>query len=276
VLDIHAGGVDLIFPHHEDEIAQSCGYTGQDSFARFWVHGEFLNIAGTKMSKRYGNILTPRDLKEQGVDAGAVRLLMWSTHYRKTLDWTDDALSGAQKASQRLGEFQHRLLDSQGGSDGPALLEASRRLDQEFTAALDDDLNAPRALAAVFAFVQASNAALDAGERPGPEVIKSWKRAEEVLGVVTPVTFISPAGSVNYSVTVSEADDLVLPPEQPPEDPELARLWATRWAKARQQRKSKKKYAEADRIRELLRAAGWEVRDNRDGSIDLVEVHRAG
>jgi cysteinyl-tRNA synthetase len=275
VLDIHAGGVDLIFPHHEDEIAQSCGYTGQDLFARYWVHGEFLNIAGTKMSKRYGNILTPRDLKEQGVEAGAVRLLMWSTHYRKTLDWTDDALSGAQKASQRLGEFQHRLLDSQAASDGAALLEASRRLDQEFTAALDEDLNAPRALAAVFAFVQTSNAALDGGERAGPEVIKSWKRAEGVLNVATPMTFISRSGSVKHEVTGSDAD-LVLPPEDPPEDPELAKQWATRWAEVRQHRKKKKSYAEADRIRELLRSAGWEVRDTQDGTINLVRIGRAG
>jgi cysteinyl-tRNA synthetase len=276
VLDIHAGGVDLIFPHHEDEIAQSCGYTGQELFARFWVHGEFLNIAGTKMSKRYGNILTPRDLNEQGVDAGAVRLLMWSTHYRKTLDWNDDALTGAQEASRRLGEFQHRLLDSRAESDGPALLEASRRLGQEFSEALDDDLNAPRALAAVFAFATAGNAALDAGERPGPAVLGSWERAEGVLRVVTPMSHILIAEPGKYAVTVSEADDLVLPPEESPEDPELARLWATRWAKARQQRKKKKKYAEADRIRELLRSAGWEVRDKRDGSIEVVRTRQVG
>ena len=103
VLDIHAGGVDLIFPHHEDEIAQSCGYTGQDSFARFWVHGEFLNIAGTKMSKRYGNITTARDLREDGVAPGAVRLLMFQVHYRKQLDLTDKALASAREGSRRLG-----------------------------------------------------------------------------------------------------------------------------------------------------------------------------
>ncbi|MFL5534703.1 MAG: cysteine--tRNA ligase, partial [Gemmatimonadales bacterium] len=96
VLDIHAGGVDLIFPHHEDEIAQSCAYTGQDLFARYWLHGEFLNLRGTKMSKRFGNITTPRDLRQDGVDAGAIRLLMFQTHYRQKLDLTDEGLAGAQ------------------------------------------------------------------------------------------------------------------------------------------------------------------------------------
>ena len=77
MLDIHVGGVDLIFPHHEDEIAQSCAFTGEEYFARYWVHGEFLNVRGTKMSKRFGNITTARDLHEDGWDAGAIRLLLF-------------------------------------------------------------------------------------------------------------------------------------------------------------------------------------------------------
>src|SRR6058998_3226610 len=107
-LDIHCGGVDLIFPHHEDEIAQSEGATGQ-TFARYWLHGEFLNVRGTKMSKRFGNFLTARDLRDQAVDAAAVRLLCWQTHYRQPLDFNDDALAGAQEAAKRLGEFHERV-----------------------------------------------------------------------------------------------------------------------------------------------------------------------
>ena len=110
MLDIHAGGVDLIFPHHEDEIAQSCAYTGRDEFARVWLHGEFLNIRGEKMSKRFGNITTARDLREDGVDPGAIRLLMYQVHYRQQLDLTDEALASAREGSRRLGEFQNRLL----------------------------------------------------------------------------------------------------------------------------------------------------------------------
>ncbi len=109
MLDIHAGGVDLIFPHHEDEIAQSCAYTGRDEFARYWLHGEFLNIRGEKMSKRFGNITTARDLREDGVDPGAIRLLMFQVHYRQKLDLTDEALASASEGSRRLGEFARRL-----------------------------------------------------------------------------------------------------------------------------------------------------------------------
>ena len=103
VLDIHAGGVDLIFPHHEDEIAQSCAYTGRDEFARYWLHGEFLNIRGEKMSKRFGNITTARDLREDGVDPAAIRLLMFQAHYRQKLDLTDEALASAQRGLAPAG-----------------------------------------------------------------------------------------------------------------------------------------------------------------------------
>ena len=107
MLDIHAGGVDLIFPHHEDEIAQSCAYTGKPDFARYWLHGEFLNVRGQKMSKRFGNITTARDLKEDGVDAGAIRLLVFQTHYRQRLDLTDEALEAAtREGSRRVGDIQ--------------------------------------------------------------------------------------------------------------------------------------------------------------------------
>ena len=123
VLDLHAGGVDLIFPHHEDEIAQSCAYTGKSEFSRWWLHGEFLDIGGTKMSKRYGNILTPRDLREHGVDAGAIRLLMFQTHYQQKLDWSDDALAAAAQGSARLGRFRDRLAAT---PETAAAVEVSR------------------------------------------------------------------------------------------------------------------------------------------------------
>src|SRR4030095_1769179 len=137
---------------HEDEIAQSCAYTGRDEFARYWLHGEFLNIKGEKMSKRFGNITTARDLRQDGVDAGAIRLLMFQTHYRQKLDLTDDALAAAHEASRRLGECQSRLLENRADQDSRPFQAAAERLNQDFTAALDDDLNAPRAVAAMFAY----------------------------------------------------------------------------------------------------------------------------
>jgi cysteinyl-tRNA synthetase len=106
---------DLIFPHHEDEIAQSCAYTGKPDFARYWMHGEFLNIRGSKMSKRFGNYTTPRDLKADGVDAGAVRLLVFQTHYRQKLDLTDDALDGRARVRGAGREFGDRLARATAG-----------------------------------------------------------------------------------------------------------------------------------------------------------------
>src|SRR5207249_5192394 len=126
-----AGGIDLIFPHHENEIAQSEGATGQP-FARHWVHGEFLNVRGTKMSKRHGNFLTARDLREQGVDAAAVRLLFFQTHYRQPVDFTDEGLEAAKEGVRRLGEFAERLRGGGGAakqSDGANGLATKRETD---------------------------------------------------------------------------------------------------------------------------------------------------
>jgi cysteinyl-tRNA synthetase len=265
VLDIHAGGVDLIFPHHEDEIAQSCAYTGRDEFARFWLHGEFLNIRGEKMSKRFGNITTARDLREDGVDPGAVRLLMFQTHYRQRLDLTDEGLAAAQEASRRLGEFQNRLLESKSGSDSPRLAKAAGRLHEDLVEALNDDLNAPRAVAAMFAFMNEGHAALDAGERAGPAAVSAWEKAEHVLGVASKVTVMKvKAGSE------SEAPgDLS---ESPPAGAAAAEAWARDWATRRARSKSARDYAEADRIRTLLGQHGFQVRDSRDGSIEVVRT----
>jgi cysteinyl-tRNA synthetase len=279
VLDIHAGGVDLIFPHHEDEIAQSCAYTGKDQFARYWLHGEFLDIEGTKMSKRYGNILTPRDLREDGVAAEAIRLLMFGTHYRKKLDWSDDALAAAREGSHRLGEFQNRLLQAGSQTDSPRFARAATQLGKDLAEALDDDLNAPRAVAAMFAFMNEGNAAMDAGDRPGPAAIAAWGRAEGVLGVTSEVVSmkITGTGSTASSGVVTRGEGTIELLETPPADQseEFQKAWALQWASRRKQAKDARNYPEADRIRVLLRAAGWEVRDARDGSIDVVRIRRA-
>jgi len=264
VLDIHAGGVDLIFPHHEDEIAQSCAYTGRNEFARYWLHGEFLNIRGTKMSKRFGNITTPRDLREDGVDAGAIRLLMFQTHYRQKLDLTDEALAGAREASRRLGEFQNRLLESRAELDSPSFLAAAGRLEQDLRDALDDDLNAPRGVAAVFAYMNEGHAAMDAGERPGPRAWAVWERTEDILRITSEIRAVRITGKAEI-----EVEDLT---ENIPADTAGAEAWARAWAVRRKQAKSERNFAEADRIRGVLKGAGWEVRDNRDGSVEVVRM----
>jgi cysteinyl-tRNA synthetase len=235
-LDVHAGGVDLIFPHHEDEIAQSEAATGRP-FARLWMHGAFLNIRGTKMSKRYGNILTARDLKEEGVDAGAIRLLTFQTHYRKELDYNDDALAGARDASRRCGVFRDRLLGAAGKGD--AKFDAlAAQVAQQFRDALDDDLNAPRALAAVNDFVTQGNRLMDAGSEPGAAALETWRLIDEVLDVC---------------------------PSRTELDVEFAK-WIERRIAARKAARVTRNFAEADRIRDELRARGIEIEDTAQGT----------
>src|SRR3989449_4879562 len=133
------------------------------AFARWWLHGEFLNVRGTKMSKRFGNFLAARDLREQGVDAAAVRLLFWQTHYRKPLDFTDEALAAAGEGVKRLGEFRARLLGEAGeggrGTGEGRLAELAAEFEADFRAALGDDLHAPQACAALFQLVPAGHPA---------------------------------------------------------------------------------------------------------------------
>jgi cysteinyl-tRNA synthetase len=263
VLDIHAGGVDLIFPHHEDEIAQSCAHTGKELFARVWMHGEFLNIRGAKMSKRYGNVTTPRDLREDGVDPGAIRLLVYQIHYRQKLDLTDDALHAAREGSRRLGEFDTRLKRPDRRTGGPAAgwEEWGRRLETVFAEALNDDLNAPQAVAALFDAVREGNRMLDEGGQPVEPIRALWSRIVGVLDVLPEKRelILTPSGS---EVTAEAGTPVVLGSE----------AWALALANERKAAKVRRDYKEADRIRDLLKAAGWELRDNKDGSIEVRPI----
>ncbi|MGE5231986.1 MAG: cysteine--tRNA ligase [Deltaproteobacteria bacterium] len=293
VLDIHAGGVDLIFPHHEDEIAQSCAHTGRPEFARYWLHGEFLDIGGTKMSKRYGNILTARDLRDQGIDAGAVRLLMFQTHYQQKLDWNDAALAAAAQGSARLGRFRDRLAAAdvvEPVSEDPECGRLAEEFRARFADALDDNLNAPQALAAVFGqLLPEGNRLLDAGRKVGPLLRDAWALVEQVLDVapaaraqtvkltgaaelVVPLELGAGAAGSGPEGVASEDDVLTTPPEVPPPDVEGADRWAGRWAEVRAAEKRRRNFAEADRIRTLLRTNGFEVRDGKDGSIQVVRT----
>jgi cysteinyl-tRNA synthetase len=268
VLDIHAGAVDLIFPHHEDEIAQSCAYTGKDEFARVWMHGEFLDLGGTKMSKRYGNILTARDLREQGADPGSVRHLLFNTHYRQKLGWSDAALAAAGEGSARLGAFRDRLELAAGREDDPEAATAAGQFRTAFAEALDDDLNAPEALGALHVLVREGNRLLDEGRRLGPAFEAAWALADDVLAVAPSARARTITAD---ALAVAEEDGIpVRPPEVPSPDPADAESWALRWAAVRAAEKRGRNFAEADRIRELLRAAGWEIRDRRDGAVEVV------
>jgi cysteinyl-tRNA synthetase len=265
-LDIHCGGVDLIFPHHEDEIAQSEAATGQP-FARHWVHGAFLNVKGTKMSKRFGNFLTVRDLREHGVEAGAFRHLVYSTHYRQELDINDDSFQAARQGARRLREFRQRLDKSRnegGASESERLARAAAGFVAAFNASLDDDLNAPRALAATHDFVRDANRLLDEGDVPGAAVEQAWRTFAATLDA-----HATPAArevSDRDTVTVHDGGSITA---VPPADKAAALAWAEAWKTRREDAKRRRDFAEADRIRALVRAAGFEIRDRKDGTSDV-------
>jgi cysteinyl-tRNA synthetase len=164
-LDIHAGGVDLIFPHHENEIAQSEALTGKP-FSNYWLHSEFLLVDGQKMSKSLGNFYTLRDLcNERGYSPESIRYLLASVPYRKGLNFTMEGLKSATTAIDRLRNFSLRLESAKWPDGKSEKLEAlAVRAQTDFRASLDDDLNTAEALAAVFEFIREANIAADAGE----------------------------------------------------------------------------------------------------------------
>ncbi|MCL4795633.1 MAG: cysteine--tRNA ligase [Bryobacteraceae bacterium] len=162
-IDIHTGGVDLVFPHHENEIAQSEAYTGK-RFVRYWLHAEHLMVEGQKMSKSLGNFFTLRDIIERGYSPDAIRYLLISAPYRKQLNFTFDGLKAAATSIERLRNFMLRLNNARLGAGANPEFEA--RTDtarRDFDAGLDDDLNTADALAAVFEYIRDANTAMDTG-----------------------------------------------------------------------------------------------------------------
>ncbi len=237
-MDIHTGGVDLVFPHHEDEIAQSEAATGKP-FARFWCHGEFLLTDGAKMAKRVGNVASVQDLRAQQVSAAAVRHLMFSTHYRKQLNLSGPALEASIEAVRRVGDFADRLAAAPGGT--PALAVAAETFRAEFDAALHDDLNAPRAQAALFVFINQANAELDKrGSDPGSLIAarEAFGRADAVLDIV---------------------------PEREGVDASVA-AWVEQQLEARKAARGRRDFAAADQIRKALEEKGIVVEDTAQGA----------
>ena len=235
-MDIHCGGVDLVFPHHEDEIAQSEGATGEP-FSRFWCHGEFLLTDGSKMAKRVGNVATVADLREQGVSAAAFRAFVFSTHYRKQLNLSAEALESAIEGVRRVGDFADRLASAKGGT--AELAKAAHDLEEEASEALFDDLNAPLAMGALFTFIRAANAELS---RNGDDVaaLEAARAAFEKVNGVLDIIPDRDAG-----------DDAA----------EIEVLLAERRA-AREQRD----FARADAIRKALEDRGIEIKDGPTGT----------
>jgi cysteinyl-tRNA synthetase len=237
-LDIHCGGIDLIFPHHEDEIAQSEGATGK-TFSRFWCHGEFLLTDGGKMAKRLGNVATVQHLRENGVSAAAFRHFVFSTHYRKQLNLSSDALEGSIEGVRRLADFAGRLAEAKSAT--PELEKIAEEADTEATAALFDDLNAPIALGALFTFVRKANAELD---RRGVDK-QALEKARSVFARINSVLDVVPAA--------------VGP------DPEVE-LWVEERLKARKEARAQRDFAKADSIRAEIEGRGISIEDTPQGT----------
>jgi cysteinyl-tRNA synthetase len=239
-LDLHAGGVDLVFPHHENEIAQSEALTGEQ-FARFWVHSEFLLVDGQKMSKSLGNFYTLRDLFGRGFTPESVRYLLASVPYRKGLNFTFDGLNSAKTAIERLRNFKLRLETAKlaEGLDAEIEAQANAAL-AAFRASMDDDLNTAEALGAVFEFLRPANIALDSGafkEGNRARALELMVLFDSVFEVLKPS---EPAGGMS-------AD-------------EVEGLIAERTAA-----KKSRDFARADQIRNELLEKGIILEDTKDG-----------
>ena len=236
--DIHAGGIDLVFPHHENEIAQSEGATGKP-FVRYWVHAEFLMVEGQEMSKRLGNYYTFRDLMAQGYTPRAIRYLLLSAPHHKQLNFTLEGLRGAESTVARLNDFKQRLteLQPEEGST-PAIARMAELSLKLFEDSMDEDLNTAEALAAVHDFVRETNSSMAAGAIKSEDkalLLAAIDRFDSVFGVF---------GEAKKEMLDSDIQALI---------------------DERQAARKAKNFARSDEIRNQLTELGIILEDTKDG-----------
>jgi len=245
--DIHCGGVDNIFPHHENEIAQSESATGRP-LATIWLHSEHLIVEGEKMSKSLGNFYTLKDLLAKGCAPRAIRFLLLSTHYRKKLDFTFAGLEEREAALRRLDELRFRLAHAvEGAEPSPHVASRLARLEEEFGDALADDLNVPGALGVLFTFVREANVWIEEGNLGAGDrdrILAGLGRLDGVLGVLDPADWESEGAT----------------PEGP-SDEDVAR-----WVEERRLARENRDWARADEMRDRLAVAGIVLEDTPQGT----------
>jgi cysteinyl-tRNA synthetase len=235
--DIHCGGVDLVFPHHENEIAQSECATGKQ-FVHYWIHPEFLIIEGEKMSKSLGNYFTLRDLLSEGHSPEAIRYLLLSVHYRKQLNFTTDGLGQAQASIQRLEDFVIHVKERANSEKPSAEFESDvQSARKHFIEAMDNDINTSAALAAVFDFVRST-----------------YQRDSQ-----TPISGGDARLALNFIQEIDGVFNILRP------QPELLDEEIIKQIEARQAARKRRDFAEADRIREWLLSQRIQLEDTREG-----------
>jgi cysteinyl-tRNA synthetase len=242
-IDIHTGGVDLVFPHHENEIAQSEGATGQP-FSRFWFHIEHLLVDNQKMSKSVGNVYTVQDVINKGFRLSALRYILLSGYYRKQLNFTWTGLEQAEEALRRMTDFLSRV---DALASGPAHADVTARVKEAvdaFDGALGDDLNTAAGLGATFDLIRALNIMMDnkqVGKGDAPEITAAFNHFDRVLGVLS----LRRAEDATPPIPLAEIDAGI---------------------QARQEARRRRDFGEADRIRQDLLAKGVILEDSPQGT----------
>ncbi|MGC2329965.1 MAG: cysteine--tRNA ligase [Candidatus Acidiferrales bacterium] len=252
-LDIHTGGVDLAFPHHENEIAQSEAATGKP-FVRLWMHAEHLIIDGQKMSKSLGNFYTLRDLFAKGQKPSTIRFLLLSVPYRRQLNFTEDGLTQARNSVERLRNFVARLKATQFPAGSNA--ETVKRIENaegEFDAGLADDINTAVALAAVFDLVRDANTAIDRGAFLQQDAMRALVAMEKFDAIL--------------SVLADDDDEKLAKLGFTTAKPRLAAEQVDALMEERNAAKRRRDFGRADAIRQQLIDSGIIVEDTKDGSV---------
>jgi cysteinyl-tRNA synthetase len=242
-IDIHCGGIDNMFPHHENEIAQSEACTGHH-FVNYWLHSEHLQVNGKKMSKSLGNFFTLRDLFEKGFSGIQVRYLLMATHYRMQLNFTFNDLEGAKSALGRFYSLLNRLADCKDDGINPGVDDRIAEAKEQFDAGLADDLNISVSLAGLFDFIHEINTQIDQkkiSHTDAKKITEFLRNCDKVLGVI----FVE--------------EDKPVPEE------------VLEMARKRDDARKAKNWAEADRFRNEIIAKGWAVQDTPNGTKVIKE-----